>query len=261
MRHGDRIDDALLHAYVDEQLDARGRFEVEDFLRRNPDAAADVLNDRSVAEALRLLSAAAPAPIEELRTWRQAHLLQRALQRRGTVAGLRRVAAGIALFALGWAASLGWSQFRAPVAATPGGSEQVGVAVPSLVQQAVLASRRPLLGTSAGDTASLDPQKVGKALSIVLPRMPGNWRLAEMHVIPRAESPALQLVIDTPDFGRLALYATSTKDVGLTLPTITSVSDKSSAYWQLANDQYVLTGNLAGEPLELAALELYQTLY
>ena len=50
----DRIGDAELNAYVDGQLDAGGRIEVEDHLSRHPELAARVMADLSARDALRL---------------------------------------------------------------------------------------------------------------------------------------------------------------------------------------------------------------
>ena len=50
----ENVIDADLDAYVDNQLDATSRLRVEKYLSRNPEAAAQVMRDLSIRNALKL---------------------------------------------------------------------------------------------------------------------------------------------------------------------------------------------------------------
>lgn len=256
------IMDAQLHAYVDEQLDAKGRFEVEEFLRKHPERAAQVLTDMSVNRALKLLAAPATADGERPETLALARRLEGALARKSYAPGLRKIAAALVVFVLGWAAGFGWTELRDDEAET-----QPSIASSAMQPQAaILAGLRDALHPAstrarAVTATELDPAEVGKALSLALPRIPKGWHLVELHIVPGLAGPGVQLVLDAPEFGRLALFAGSTDHVGISFPTITKSNGGSFATWQIVSDQYMLTGNLQSRPLELAALELYQTLY
>lgn len=223
------IGDAEMNAYVDGQLDAAGRIEVEDHLSRHPELAARVMADLSARDALRLAFAAPETPARP-DTLAAARKLERALGARRYFVPLRRLAAAAALFALGWNAGLGWTEFnRSP---------------PD--QTALLAKAAAL----------------GKAFNVRLPELPEGWSVVDASLATSAaEGPGVKLTFQTPEFGRLSLIARNTNDVGIVLPTVHTGEDASTVHWQLVTDRYDLTADLAEKPIEFAALELYQTLY
>ena len=57
----DPIAEADLHAFIDGQLEAARRIEVEDHLARHPDVAAQVMADMRARDMLQLAFAGAPA--------------------------------------------------------------------------------------------------------------------------------------------------------------------------------------------------------
>jgi anti-sigma factor RsiW len=252
--------ESLLHAYVDGQLDDAGRFEVELFLRGDAGRAADALADMSNNKALRLLAGAlsdAPACAATgggAETLAAARRLEGALARRAFAGPLRLVAAMIAIFAMGWALGVGWSALRSP------DQNRQYVAAP---QSTSLLAADATLAVADPDPAGrqVDPEKIGRALQLALPRIPEGWRLAELHILPGRDGPAVQLIFDAPRFGRLALFAGGSDRIGISFPTIDRSNGKTAALWHLVSSQYILTGHLSSKPLELAALELYQTLY
>jgi len=224
----DRISEAELNAYVDGQLDMAGRAEVEEHLARNPDVAARVMADLHMRDALRL---AFPAGRDEApqQTLAWARKLESALAFRRTTGQLRRLAAGLAIFALGWSAHLGWNELRRP-------PDQ--------------------------DRMLAEVAQLSEALNVRLPRLPQGWYVLSARKAETPEGPGVQLTFQTPEFGRLSLVARNTRDVDFVLPTTVEAKDKSSSVrWQLVSDRYDLTAPLARKPLEFAALELYQTLY
>ena len=92
----DPITEADLLAYVDDQLGAARRIEVEDYLAHNPAAAMLVMADLKDRDALRLTFAAnLPRPPEAM--LQAAGRLERALGWQALGLRLRRIAAVVAL--------------------------------------------------------------------------------------------------------------------------------------------------------------------
>jgi hypothetical protein len=221
-----RIGDAELNGYVDGQLDAAGRIEVEDHLARHPELAARVMADLRARDALRLAFPLGEEPAQRA-TLHAARKLENALGFRRYVPVFARLAAAVVLFALGWSSSLGWQALnRAPN------------------QTAMLAVAN----------------KLGEELGVRLPRPPEGWEMLSAVRTDTAQGPGVRLSFRTPEFGNLSLIARNTRDVDIVWPTV-NTGETSKIHWQLVSDSYELTSNLSGKPLEFAALELYQTLY
>lgn len=224
MTIADRIGEAELNAYVDGQLDEAGRVEVEEHLADNPSLAARVMADLAMRDALRLAFPLKASPAEP-QTLAWARKLESALGRRRVVAIFARMAAAIAIFALGWGASNGWDRLN------------------RLPDQTALLAKAT---------------RLGEQVNVRLPQLPQGWSIVDAKLAEAGDG--VQLTFATPQFGRLSLVARSSDDVGIVFPTVNTGED-GSIHWQLVSDRYELTSNLTGKPLEYAALELYQTLY
>ena len=111
------------------------------------------------------------------------------------------------------------------------------------------------------DVSHLDPTRLGDAMSVKLPRVPQGWQVVGTRIVDTKDGAGVEVMLETPEFGRLSLFARHTKDVAIVLPTFDRSKDEPTAYWQLVSDSYALTGQLPRQPLEFAALELFQTLY
>ncbi|MFC5069376.1 anti-sigma factor family protein [Flaviflagellibacter deserti] len=242
----ERVGDAELHAYVDGQLDVAGRLEVEDHLSRHPELAARVMSDMRARDALRLAFTNQRTVVEP-RNIVAADRLSKALNFRRFAVPLQRLAAAVAIFALGWSAHTGWTELKKPSAQTVStqSSSSVTPAAHGLNHVAM----------------SFDPAKLGQALDVKLPRVPAGWKVVGAEIVQSGGGTGVQMTFETPEFGRLSLLARHTRDVGIVLPTIAKNTAEPTAYWQLVSDTYALTADLPRQPLEFAALELFQTLY
>src|SRR3954466_14186555 len=97
----DPVTEADLLAYVDDQLAPTRRIEVEEYLARDPEAAARVMADLKDRDALRLIHAAPlPRPAEGL--FEAAGRLERSLAWQDLSLKLRRIAAMVTLIGFGW---------------------------------------------------------------------------------------------------------------------------------------------------------------
>lgn len=250
-----RITEAELHAYIDDQLDPQGRIEVEDFLSENPQIAARVMADLSMRDALRLT---VPTPREPHRreTIILAERLSRSLSWRRVTQAVTRMAAAVAIFALGWGSSVGWEQIhanRTAVAPEP--------ALPAFVIDALRSHGASITRASSG-TANSDAAALARELAVTMPRLPEGWRILNAHLSTSASgAQGIEIVLDAPEIGQLSLLARHSDDVRIILPTFASGDGRNIAYWQLVSNKYALTGDLPNAPLQIAALRLFQTLY
>ncbi|MGQ4273256.1 anti-sigma factor family protein [Terrihabitans sp. B22-R8] len=261
----DRVTEAELNAFVDGQIDDKGRLEVQEFLSRNPDVAARVMADLSLRDSLRL---SLPAPISPPMpgTVSAARRLSQALRLRRFMAPASRIAAGLGIFLLGWGTGIGWDRAQesrraeAIVQEAPATST---APVPTVLAAAPVTAPSVNASSSNGiiDASHLDPAKLGAAVSVRLPRIPDSWTLIGTRIVDTSAGIGIEVILDTPEFGELSLLARHTKDVAIVLPTINKVEGESTAHWQLVSDSYALTAHQPRKPLEFAALELFQTLY
>ena len=216
MTIADRIGEAELNAYVDGQLDPAGRVEVEEHLADNPALAARVMADLAMRDALRLAFPLSTAPAEpQMLAWTRR--LEGALRRRRVVAGLTRIAAAIAIFALGWGASSGWERLNR------------------------LPDQTALLAKAV---------RLGEQVNVRLPQLPKGWAIVDARLADAGGG--VQLTFATPEFGRLSLVARSADDVGIVFPTVNTGED-SSIHWQLVSDRYVASNAINVDNIAVTA--------
>jgi anti-sigma factor RsiW len=257
LRARSRISEAELNAYIDDQLDAAGRIEVEDYLAANPDVAARVMADLSMRDALRL-TAAKPREEHRRETIVLAERLSRSLSWRRMTSAVTRIAAAVGIFALGWGSSLGWEQIQQARNVQPEPST-----LPAFVLDALNSHSASLTRAIADDgDARLDAERLAHELAVTIPRLPEGWRILDAHFAESSTgTPGIEIVLDAPEIGQLSLVARHSPDVRIILPTFASNEGRNIAYWQLVSNKYALTGDLPNEPLQTAALRLFQTLY
>jgi hypothetical protein len=241
--------DAELHAFVDGQLDLAGRLDVQERLTGEPDLAAQIAADMRLNDELRLIAATLAPDTPSERTRAAAERLSTALSADRRRVPLRRLAAAVALFALGWGASLGWLELRGETLATP---------APATIER----DYSPTLLTAAAPDRMLDfpPQTVGRVLGVAMPTIPEGWQVVNSDIVQHAGQAAANLIFQTAEYGRVALKVWRSGDVGIVLPGLSEATEIASSHWQLVGDNYRLTSE-DGRPISSAALKLFQTLY
>lgn len=252
----DPISDADLDAYVDDQLDAARRIDVEAYLSSNPQTAARVMLDLRTRDELRLALAAAE------RTGRPstsdaARRLERGLRQGRLLAGLRRASAIAAMVAAGWFAH---SQFGPLLVGPVVASAQP----PSYVDDALMAHTTTLLRgsmPSQPEAPSYRPDEIRSATAIVLPELPRDWQLLDVQVFPSKFGPSVELAARSPELGVLSLFAVRPGDFAV-MPTRHVIEgDVSAAYWQTGEIAYALVARTDAHDLERTATSLARTLY
>jgi anti-sigma factor RsiW len=246
----DPITEADLLAYVDDQLGAARRIEVEDYLAHNPGAAMLVMADLKDRDALRLTFAAnLPRPPEAM--LQAAGRLERALGWRALGLKLRRIAAAVALIGFGWFAH---AQIGLGIS-----DSEASPKPPPFVEDALHSHETALLRArmaSQPEAADYDPAEILAETGIQLPSLPGEWRVLDAQVFPSRGGHSVEIAIDTGDLGRMSLFAARVPSFDVTAPSLARFDQTKAVYWQTGPLAYALTGTGSDEAIEQAAVRL-----
>lgn len=233
-----------LMAYVDGQLDDGQRLEVEDYLSRQPELAAQVMADMRTREALRMAGNKRTPPASP-RTAQALGKLEGVLLRQRNLRLMRWPAAFAAFAGVGWIA-------HGPVPAP------VTAAAPSIIDDAVMAHRTTLLRArmrSQVETAVLDTAEIWRAAHVRLPALPEGWRITDVQMFPSDDGPGVQVALDPPGPGSsLSLFAVESTDELPDEPTLAARGSERVAYWRRGGTAFALTGALDA-PMLPAALD------
>jgi anti-sigma factor RsiW len=250
----DPITEADLLAYVDDQLDPARRIEAEEYLARNPEAAAQVMADLKNRDALRLaFSANLPRPANA--TLETANRLERALAWQEFGLKLRRVAAVVTLIGFGWFAhaQIGLGITDSEASPKP----------PTFVEDALHSHRTALLRArmaSQPETADYDPAEILAEAGIRLPALPDDWQVRDAQVFPSRDGHSVEIAADAGDLGRVSLFAAHVPVFNVIDPTIARFDGAKTVYWQTGQLAYALTGTGSDKALERAATRLSRKL-
>lgn len=241
-----------LNAYVDGQLDAARRIEVEEYLSHHAAEAMRVMADLRIRDALQwsLGSQGVASSAASPRTEQLTRRLEQALGRARLMVQLRRLAACLVLFALGWmghVSFLSWAE-RA---------DGVVNAAPTLVGDAVrahqLARVRSLVASQPAGIA-FDPVAIYLRTGIALPDFPANWAVEDVQVLPATHGLGIEVILRAGDQGRVSLFATHAFDRGLSeTPVVRHEQDSAVVYWRHGAWAYALTGDLPVAELDRMA--------
>lgn len=252
----DPIIDADLHAYVDGQLTALRRVEVEAYLSAHPKVAARIMGDLRDRDALRL-ALAEHAVTPTLRTHQAARRLSRGLSRGAVLATVRRIAAGIALIAVGWLAHSELGALGiAPNAAL--------AAAPAYVDDAARAHRTALVRASMRSqpgTPNYDREEIRSATAIIVPDLPQGWQVLDVQIFPSTYGPSVEMAVRSETLGTMSLFAVRPGNFTVRPATAAAKNEITAVYWQIGEVAYALVGKADTKALDEAAAKLVRTLY
>jgi len=234
---------------MDGQLDEARRIEVEDYLSRHPEAAAEVMASLRTADALRLLAQGQPAP--SARLLEDATRLQQGLRRQ---AWRRHV---LRLTGLAAAITAGWIIFSAiqPF----GDANQSEAATLAFVDDAMDAQRALALRqrmASQVETVTYNPAELWLETNLAMPTLPPSWRVRDVQIYPWDEGYSIGVTADAGPLGTVTLFvAPRPAELKQTFQTA-RVGDASAAFWQAGDLAYALIGHTSAPLLQEAAVQL-----
>lgn len=252
----DPITEADLQAFVEDQLPAMRRIEVEAHLCEHAADAMRVMADLRIRDELRLALSAVPAS-DNSDTMAAARRLERGLTRGRLLRQFRRVAMTVALIGVGWFAHtlVGAPALVEVAASTP---------PPTYVAEAIRAHRTSQLRAvmhSQPESPDYDAAEIRLATQLVVPALPEDWAITDVQIYPSSFGPSLEIALRTEAFGELSLFAVqpgSTTDIPV---TNTWRDDLAAAYWQHGSIAYVLVTRTASADLDAAASRLSSAIH
>jgi anti-sigma factor RsiW len=253
-RQAEPVSEYDLHAYLDDQLELARRIEVEDYLARHPSAASQMMADMRARDALWAQFLPGPMTRPPIGTVEAARRLQRALVLGRVLEGLRRTAAIAALVAVGWVAH---AEFG-------GINGRRNVVPPAFVEDAVMSHRTALVRAamrSQPEAPGYDRDEIQATTRIVMPPLPGEWRIVDVQVFPSKVGPSVEMEIKAERLGTMSLFAVHLPTFAVIKPTLADHGTDATVFWQVGELAYALTGAVAGKDLERAATELAASLY
>lgn len=247
----DPITEADLSAYVDGQLDAMRRVEVEAHLANNPEDAARVMADLRDRDALREAFGPSPGPGPD-RLRLSARRIDRALAWQRVGSRLRRAAVIALLVGAGWLAHTDIGTFGVP--------DTIAAPVdPVLVEEArqareavqIRARTHSQRASPAYDRADLE-----EATGLSLPDLPSEWSVRDVQVFPAHHGPGIEVAIDAGSLGTLELFATRGSTNAAVADAVMRSGDATTTYWQKGRTAFALSGNREADDLRAAAKRL-----
>lgn len=231
--------DLEIDAYIDGQLDTEGRFAVEDYLRRHPDAAAQVMGDLGRRSALQLLARdARPVPPALVDSAQSCAPVAPRRWRRWAPAGGLSVAglAAAVLFAV-----------QGP---------------PAYVDDALTSHRVAELRArmvSQVEAPRFNAQEIHAATNIAVPTVPTGWTVTDVQLFPTERGPALLMAVQTGEGDRLSLFAKREKTGAPERPDAIREGAQSVAYWRHGDMSYALVGDSEPAVIDATAERLART--
>jgi len=251
----DPVTEADLHAFVDDQLPAERRLDVEDHLARHPEIAARVMADLRGRDTLRLAIERTPLPRPKERVLEAARRLERGLVWRRTGLKLQRAAAIAMLVGIGWFAH---AQIGLSITETEASPQP-----PAFVEDARHAHQTALVRArmiSQPEVPDYDPAEILAETGIQMPEMPRDWRVVDTQVFPTRDGHSIEMTVDAGEIGRITLFAARVGSFAVIAPTMARFDDIRAVYWQTGPLAYALTGSGTERAIERAAVRLSQKL-
>jgi anti-sigma factor RsiW len=246
----DPITEVDLLAYVDDQLDAARRIEVEDYLAGHPEAAMQVMADLKHRDSLRL-AFASDLPRPPFAMLEAAGRLEHALGWRELGLKLRRIAAVVALVGFGWFAHAQGGLGISDSVASP--------KPPAFVEDALHSHDTALLRArmaSQPEAAAYDPVEIRAETGIEVPVLPDGWQVLDAQIFPSREGHSVEIAIRAGDFGRLSLFAVQSPAFNVIAPTLARFDKAKAVYWQTGPLAYAVIGVGSDRAIEQAAIRL-----
>lgn len=240
------VSEVELQAYVDGQLDDARRIEVEDFLARHPEAAAEVMASLRTMDALRLHAQFQEEPSARLVA--SATRLEQGLKRQLWQRTVMRLTGLAAAVTVGWIVISAVQPF--------GSANQSEAATLAFVDDALDARRAQTLRqrmASQIETASYDPAELHSETELAMPSLPSGWKVLDVQIYPWDEGYSIAVTADADDLGTITLFAAPQVVKAPRGMRTTIVGETTATFWQSGGLAYALVGHASERQLQEAA--------
>lgn len=231
----DPITDDDLAAFVDGELDAMRRLDVEAHLAAHPETAARVMAEMHDRDALRACFAPPPGPGPD-RNVALARRFDRGLRWRRVASRLKRAAAIAVLVGAGWLAHDEIGQFGVPdTLASP-----VDPALFEDARQARAVAQLRANVTGQAGAPAYDRARIRAATGIDLPTLPAGWQVRDLQIFPARQGTGIEVAFDAGGLGEASLFAT--RGTRGRPAAITGSDDGTVLSWTAGDTAYALSG-------------------
>jgi anti-sigma factor RsiW len=244
MGSGNRISEEEINRFLDGELSASQRADVQARLALEPGLAAEVFGEAQRMEALR--SSQPQRLFPPRASVDGARRLEGAFRRRKIFAALRIQIAAALLVGLGWAAN------SLTVPLRQGGQ--------TVDENFILAAREALrvaaLNAGPHQPGEAQQDKIDRlagALNISIPQLPPTWLVKDVQVQPWNDRQSLIVTADIPSLGQITLVAAPMNGEDAVPPTSAADGRVPTVYWQSGGTAYALMGPAAPDRLEIEA--------
>jgi hypothetical protein len=105
---------------------------------------------------------------------------------------------------------------------------------------------------SQPESAELDAQEIVAALGVDLPSLPEDWIVRDVQIVATPDRPAIAIVVDAPDLGRLLLMAVArSPEDAEEPPSAFDYQGRTIALFERGRSSFVLVDE-SGHPDQLA---------
>ena len=247
----DPITEQDLAYYVDDQLGAARRVEVEAYLAKKPEKAAEVMEDLRSTHELKLAMTTCAIAAQPLTT-KHARRLESALLRRLFLHRLRPAVGATVLVLVGaLAGSL--------VAGQPRDGE-MNYYMEAALQAHSISQLRAVM-VSQPEAPEYDRDELLSATAIVMPELPDRWDVTDVQVYPSRFGPSVEMAIDSAELGKVSLFAARPGYFSVLPPTVERHGQSTLGHWQVGEIAYVLVSSSDENTVRTTASALFDTLY
>ncbi|MBN9334453.1 anti-sigma factor [Devosia sp.] len=247
----DPITEQDLAYYVDDQLGAARRVEVEAYLAKTPEKAAGVMEDLRSTHELKLAMTDSAITAQPLTT-KRARRLEGALLRRLFLHRLRPVF--VVTFLVGAGALVG------NLAAQRPHDGEMNYYMEAALQAHSISQLRAVM-VSQPEAPEYDREELLSATAIVMPELPEQWDVTDVQVYPSCFGPSVEMAIDSADLGKVSLFAARPGYFSVLPPTVEQHGQSTLGHWQVGEIAYVLVSSSDEKTVRTIASTLFDTLY
>jgi anti-sigma factor RsiW len=244
MIRSDRPDEVEIAAYVDGELPAARRAEIESLAADDPELARRIRDDLALMDALRAGQSSGRSYSDD--SLRLALALQRRFRARALVPALRQAAVAAIFLAFGWGLNGMTREFRE----TPKVADQRFV---DSAREALRVAELDLGPRAPGEPIGRKIDRLEAVTDVVMPQLPANWKVLGVQVQNFDGRPSVVVTAESPILGPVTLVAAPMAEEGAVPPTPAPDDAVPTVYWQSGGTAYALMGTAAPTQLKSAA--------
>lgn len=236
MERTDEITDQDINGFLDGELTAVQRAELQARLAQDPELACRVMTDMHLSDVLRLSGSGGRQ--HSTGTIAAALRLERSLARRRFMATLRTSAIAASIFAVGWFSNTLTTSLREPGMAVDATFAETARVAVDAVQTEVSTP-----GTGRTETMNNKIARLEETAEVVVPAIPADWDVKDVRLQPINGKKSVVVTAEAATAGPVTLVAAPMERDEAVPPTAVEDAEQPAVVWQTGQTGYALVGN------------------